>query len=217
MSGNQSYANQNGANQGDAKQSKAHQGDAKQQIRAAVRASRALRSTAAQQAARDQLTAQLSTLVTARGARAVSCYLPMPGEPDTSGFIEWAQTHSIDVLLPISREDRGLNWARLGAAGTAAGLHGIQEPLGEHLPAEAITNADLLIIPACAVDAHGMRLGWGLGYYDRLLASLNTQTPVFAVIHDDEFLPHVPAAAHDIPVNGIVTPTRTRLFSIDPG
>ncbi|QIK62935.1 5-formyltetrahydrofolate cyclo-ligase [Leucobacter viscericola] len=189
----------------------------KPQIRATVRTSRAKRSLEARQRVRDQLTAQLISLATQRNAKAVSCYLPTPGEPDTTGFIDWARAHNIDVFLPISREDRGLDWARLGAAGTTTGLHGIQEPVGEKHSGEILSHLDLLVIPACAVDEQGMRLGWGLGYYDRLLASLNTLPPVFAVIHDDELLAHIPADTHDIPVSGVITPTQTRLFSNNPG
>lgn len=185
----------------------------KQQIRTAVRASRAARSAEARQQTRDQLTAQLISLSVQRDAKTVSCYFPTPNEPDTTGFTAWARTHSIDVFLPVAREDRTLGWARLSEAGTAGGLHGIQEPVGERLPAQILGQLDLLIIPACAVDEQGTRLGWGLGYYDRLLATLDTLPPVFAVIHDDELLAHIPADTHDIPVHGVITPTQTRLFS----
>lgn len=194
-----------------------NQSDTKQQIRSAVRRSRAERSNEAQQKARRGLTEQLSSLVLMRGAHSVSCYLPLPGEPDTSGFIEWTRQHGVDVLLPVSREDRQLDWARLSSTGTTTGLHGIQEPRGERLPAETLTRSDLLLIPACAVDETGLRLGWGLGYYDRLLASLSPRPEVFAVVHDDEILPGLPADEHDVPVNGVVTPTRIRLFDNDRG
>lgn len=194
-----------------------NQSEAKQRIRSAVRRSRADRNNEAQQQARRGLTEQLTSLVLTRGAHSVSCYLPMPGEPDTSGFIEWARQHGLEVLLPVSREDRQLDWAHLSSGGTATGLHGIQEPLGERLPAETLTRSDLLLIPACAVDETGLRLGWGLGYYDRLLASLSPRPQVFAVVHDDEILPHVPADKHDVPVDGVVTPTHVRLFGNDPG
>lgn len=204
-------------NEREATQPDSRQRNLKQQIRDAVRASRAERSSEARQQLRDQLTVQLSSLITQRRASAVSCYLPTLGEPDTSEFIKWAQVHNVDVLLPISREDRGLDWARPGEAGVATGRHGIREPIGKRHSAEILSQLDLLIIPACAIDTQGMRLGWGLGYYDRLLASLDVLPPVFAAIHDDELLPHIPADAHDIPVDGIVTPTQIRLFSNNPG
>jgi 5-formyltetrahydrofolate cyclo-ligase len=189
------------------------QSDTKEDIRAAVRHRRSTRSESTRQQLRLQLAEQLSNFVTQRGASSVTCYLPILGEPDTSGFLDWAPNHGVDVLLPISREDRGLDWTRLGHAGTTTGLHGIREPIGERLPSAVAAHADLLLIPACAVDEHGLRLGWGLGYYDRLLASLSPRPPVFAVLHDDELLPRIPAAAHDVPVDGVITPSQIRLFT----
>lgn len=57
----------------------------------------------------------------------------------------------------------------------------------------AAAAVDLMIVPASAVDHSGVRMGWGLGYFDRALAALSPAPPVFAVVHDDEILPHIPA------------------------
>lgn len=190
---------------------------AKQRIRKAVRASRATRDAEAHIQDRIGLAAQLRSLVEAHSARTITCYLPVPGEPDTTGFIEWARGEGIDVLLPVSRQDKQLDWVRLSEAGTAAGLYGIQEPIGDRLPAETASQAELLIIPACAVDVTGMRLGWGLGYYDRTLAALRPCPPVFAVVHSDEILALVPAEPHDTPVSGLVTPNEIRVFTGSAG
>ncbi|QIM15216.1 5-formyltetrahydrofolate cyclo-ligase [Leucobacter insecticola] len=190
---------------------------AKLRIRESVRSARAARSAADRIQDRIGLTAQLRSLVEARGARSITCYLPVHGEPDTTSFVDWARDEGIDVMLPVSREDRRLDWALLSEAGTVAGRYGIQEPVGPRLPAEAAAQTDLLIIPACAVDVTGMRLGWGLGYYDRLLASLTPCPPVFAVVFGDEILPLVPAEAHDTPVSGAVTPHEIRVFTSKAG
>ncbi|UOQ59986.1 5-formyltetrahydrofolate cyclo-ligase [Leucobacter rhizosphaerae] len=194
--------------------------DEKRRIRAAVRRSRNAR--AAQDAAhreidRDRLTAQLVALVEDLDARVVSCYLPTPGEPDTTGFIAWARDHNVDVLLPVALSEYRLAWARLGDAGTAPGLHGLAEPIGPRLPAEALAGADLLLIPASAVDVSGTRMGWGLGYFDRALATLAPRPPVFAVVHENEILPRVPSDAHDVPVTGAVTSAGIRRFPTGPG
>jgi 5-formyltetrahydrofolate cyclo-ligase len=122
---------------------------------------------------------------------------------------------SIDVLLPISRTDRLLDWARLQDSGvpaqplkhTAAGRHGIPEPHGPRLPPETVSTVDALFIPACAIDRHGNRLGWGMGYFDRTLASLKQRPLVFTVVYDDEVLERLPAEPHDIPIDGAVTPS----------
>lgn len=178
----------------------------KQRIRREVREQRAGRSSAEQLRARSTLTQHLAALVTEVGARSVSCYLPIAGEPDTSEFVAWAQTHGIEVLLPSAREDGELHWARASDAGTAPGAFGIPEPLGERLDPTAVSDVDLMLIPACAVDRSGVRLGWGRGYFDRSLGAMRPRPPVFAVLYEAELRDTLPREPHDVPVAGVVTP-----------
>ena len=166
------------------------------------------RSTAA-----SGLAAQLARLVTERGAGSVSCYLPIGDEPDTRPFIAWAREEGIEVLLPISREDGTLDWVRDTGIGHRTGRFGIPEPHGERLGASASASVNLMLIPACAVGRDGVRLGWGRGYFDRNLASLDPQPPVFAVVFDTELLDSVPREPHDVPVTGAVTPERIVTFA----
>ena len=192
-------------------------GTDKSLIRASVRSGRAARSVEQRRSDREGLTSHLARLVQEYRATSVTCYLPTATEPDTSGFLEWARTHGIDVLLPIAQADHQLEWARLGSAGTARGRHGLAEPIGPRLPITAASAVDLMFVPASAVDFSGVRTGWGLGYFDRALAALSPVPPVFAVVNDDEILPRVPADPHDVPITGAVTPSGIRVFPIGPG
>lgn len=54
-----------------------------------------------------------------------------------------------------------------------------------------------------------MRLGWGRGYFDKTIGSMEGCPPVYAVIYDSELIDEVPREIHDQPVSGVVTPTRT--------
>lgn len=176
-------------------------------MRAAVRERRRARSETDRSKAREALAERLVELVLGRGARTVSCFLPTPSEPDTSGFLAWAADHGVEVLLPVSSPGNRLEWVRSHGAEAEPGAHGIRKPLGERLPETAVGAVDLMLIPACAVDARGFRLGWGRGYYDRCLAALESPPPVFAVVFDDEVLPRVPTEPHDMPVTGYVSPS----------
>lgn len=180
----------------------------KQRVRVAVRAARAAMSDGDRAAARSGITAQLITLVSGRGARSVSCYLPVAGEPDTSEFIAWARERGIDVLLPAAREDELLDWIRPSWEGTVQGAFGIPEPLGDRLSPLAVSEVDLMLIPACAVDRAGVRLGWGRGFFDRNIGSMDGPPPVFAIVHESEFVERLPSELHDVPVTGVVTPER---------
>lgn len=66
---------------------------------------------------------------------------------------------------------------------------------------------DLVIVPGVAFDAGGRRLGFGGGYYDRLLAGMPHATRL-ALAYDAQLIARVPTEAHDEPVDLIVTPTR---------
>jgi 5-formyltetrahydrofolate cyclo-ligase len=155
------------------------------------------------------VTNNLVSLVTGLEARSISCYLSAPNEPDTRPFVNWALAHDIRVLFPVSREDGLLDWT-VGTEGEEEqqGLFGMPEPVGEPLGPIAINDVDLIVVPAAAISPDGTRLGWGRGYYDKTLGSMEKCPPVYAVVYDHEIQPEIPRELHDQPVNGVVTPSR---------
>jgi 5-formyltetrahydrofolate cyclo-ligase len=158
------------------------------------------------------LTTGLQGLVESMGVRSLSCYLSMPSEPDTRPFVNWAEARGIRVLFPVSREDGLLDWTVGEGEDEMLGLYGIPEPVGELLGPMAINDVDLILVPAAAIDATGMRLGWGRGYFDKTLGSMEKCPPVYAIVFDGEFVERVPREVHDQAVDGVVTPTRVIAF-----
>lgn len=177
-----------------------------------IRASRNARTLDRRSSAADKLSTQLKALALAQNARTISCFLATANEPDTRPFLRWARAHGIEVLLPASRHDGELDWIRSHDESTVLGAFDIEEPVGEVLPANAIEQVDLMLVPAAAVDRRGNRLGWGRGYFDRCFSAMTTVPPVWAVVFDDEVLESVPVEPHDSPVHGAVTPSRTLRF-----
>lgn len=163
----------------------------------------------------DQLATQLEMLVTARGVRSLSCYFPVRGEPNTIPFIKWALANDIQVLLPKSREDGLLDWVEFTGGDLDPGLFGIPEPDGVPLSPIVVGEVDLMLIPASGVDSAGNRLGWGRGYFDKSLGSMEQRPPVFAIVYEEEILDSIPTDLHDIPVTGAVTPARIIHFNQD--
>ena len=88
-----------------------------------------------------------------------------------------------------------------------AGYRGIPEPRAG-CPALAMQEIDWVLVPGVAFDAAGRRLGYGGGYYDRLLPLLRQKVPRIAGAFDVQFVDAVPAAPHDIAVDCIVTEHR---------
>lgn len=183
---------------------------AKRALRAELRERRQRRSEAAIEADAAGVKEQLDTLVAELGVRSMSCFLSTPTEPGTHEFIVGAVRRGIRVLLPITRTDGLMDWAVATEDGDIVeGLFGTPEPVGEVLSPLAVNDVDLLVIPAAAVDRSGMRLGWGRGYFDKTIGSMENCPPVYAVIFDSELVDEVPSDLHDQPVTGVVTPTRT--------
>ena len=110
------------------------------------------------------------------------------------------------MLLPVSRIDGLLDWAPYDGGSEESDALGMPVPTSELLGPIAINEVDLIIVPAASVDRRGMRMGWGQGYFDKTLGSMESSPPVYAVIFDHELVDTVPSERHDQRVNGVVTP-----------
>lgn len=147
------------------------------------------------------------------GVTLPALFAPTPLEPDMSLTLGLFPRALLPVLLdeagaPLSKPRWGL-W-EAGRALVTLGRPPAQ-PVGEARGAESLKEADLIVIPALAASVDGTRLGQGGGWYDRALMHRSPTTPVVAVIFDDEVVEAglIPAEPHDVPVDAIVTPTRT--------
>lgn len=186
----------------------------KRALRAELRERRQLLSDAQRESAASAIAGRLDELIDSLGAQSISCFLSTTTEPGTREFVSAAVRRGIRVLLPITREDGLLDWAVADEDDEIAeGLFGLPEPTGEVLGPIAVNDVDLMIIPAAAVDRSGMRMGWGRGYFDKTIGSMEKCPPVYAVIYDSEILDVLPREVHDQPVTGVVTPTQTLLLS----
>lgn len=140
-------------------------------------------------------------------------FAPTPIEPDMSLALGLFPRTLLPVLLDEAGAPLGEPRWGLWEAGRALVTLGRPpaQPDGEARGAESLKEADLIIIPALAASADGTRLGQGGGWYDRALVHRCPGTPVVAVIFDDEVLEAgvIPAEPHDVPIDAIVTPTRT--------
>lgn len=184
----------------------------KRALRAELRERRHTLTAAERDAATAGFTANLQSVVLDLSARSISCYLSSPTEPNTRPFLNWAEAHNIRVLFPVSRDDGLLDWTVGEEQTEVQGVSGAPEPQGDLLGPIAINDVDLIIVPAAAIDHTGLRMGWGRGYFDKTLGSMQKCPPVYAVVFDNEYVDEVPREVHDQPVNGLVTPTRIVVF-----
>jgi 5-formyltetrahydrofolate cyclo-ligase len=136
-------------------------------------------------------------------------YVPFGVEPGSLALLDMFRARGSRVLLPVIAPVAGpLDWAEYSGPETlvAGRLRGILEPAGPRLGVTAIKTADLVLLPALAVDHGGVRLGRGAGHYDRSLVFASTVTELVAVVRDSEVVGRLPVQPHDVPMTGALTP-----------
>ncbi len=140
-------------------------------------------------------------------AGTAAAYYSIGTEPDTRGLVYALWKRGTYVLLPLLLPGGDLDWACYeGPDSLAAGPRGLLEPAQPPRGPSAVASADLVIVPALAVDRRGRRLGRGGGSYDRALARVGGPVPTIALLYDDELLDQVPAGPHDLPVRLVARP-----------
>lgn len=82
--------------------------------------------------------------------------------------------------------------------------HGFLEP-SKDSPEVELEQLDLLLVPGLAFDHSGTRLGYGKGFYDRLLAGVSPGVPVVGVGPDALIVEALPSAAHDVPMTHLIS------------
>jgi 5-formyltetrahydrofolate cyclo-ligase len=174
---------------------------AKGSLRADVLARRRSMTEADRAAAGRQLRDALLEMPELQMAGTVAAYVSVGTEPDTRGLIFALWKRGSYVLLPVLRADGDLDWASYeGPDSLGAGPRGLLEPTEPRRGVTAITSADLVIVPALAVDPEGRRLGRGGGSYDRALARVGPAIQSVALLYGGELVSEVPAGPHDKPV-----------------
>ena len=152
-----------------------------------------------------QLQDQILAFVRREHPSTIAAYVPVGPEPGGPDLPTVLAAHA-RLLLPVLLPSLDLDWA-VFTGSLAPGPRGLQEPTGPRLGVDTLATADLVLVPALAVDRAGNRMGRGGGSYDRALARLSGARPrVLALLHEGELVATVPAEPHDRPVHGVITP-----------
>ncbi|UYM06637.1 5-formyltetrahydrofolate cyclo-ligase [Solicola gregarius] len=182
----------------------------KESLRAELLRRRAGLSPQARTDAATPIADRVQAFLEERHAMCVALYLSTGLEPPTWQLADRLVASGVRVLAPVTRPGHRLGWAEYaGPDAVRAAAYGISEPTSPLLGPEALRDADVVLLPALAVDPAGHRLGRGAGYYDRALVDVDAGTPLVALVFDDEVLTDVPTEPHDVPVDLVVTPVRT--------
>ena len=184
----------------------------KQSIRVRIRAERLRRSPYRRDVAARAIASLLLELPEIAAASCVAAYVSTPTAPGTNPLRQALRARRTRVLLPVLLGDGHLDWAvDDGVIPLGPDVDG-PEPTGALLGLEGVGQAQVVIVPALAVDTLGNRLGQGAGFYDRTLRMIDASVPVFALLYESEVLDAaiepLPVEPHDVPVDAVVTPHR---------
>jgi 5-formyltetrahydrofolate cyclo-ligase len=136
-------------------------------------------------------------------ARVIALYRALPSECGTASLAAALQAAGKEICYPVVLPDTLALSFRRGLGVFVSGSLGVEEPTGV---AVRLSDIDLLVVPAIAVDERGGRLGRGKGHYDATL--LLCAATAVALVFESQLVPEVPVGEHDCRVAAVCTEAR---------
>lgn len=178
-----------------------------------MRSIRAAIPAAAAAARSAKVSERVLALPEVAAARRVALFWPLAtrGEVDLRPVDSALRQRSAIPYYPFQREDADppLGFAQLHDVGRIEEHgHGFLEPPPDE-PAAIRGDVDVIVVPALAVSATGHRLGYGRGYYDRVLRLYRPPACAVVVAFDFQLLAELPFTENDVACDIVVTDERT--------
>ena len=152
---------------------------------------------------------EIIALAPYRASGTVLAYAGFGSELETDAFLRHTLDEGKTLLLPRVNRQQGLldvYEVRDLARDLEAGTWGIREPRPDRCARSDPAAADFVLVPGLAFDARGGRLGYGGGFYDRLLSgSLPPHALLVAGAFEVQMVEEVPMDEHDVPMDAVVT------------
>jgi 5-formyltetrahydrofolate cyclo-ligase len=139
-------------------------------------------------------------------SRSVALYSATQNEVITDDILDHALATGRRVFYPRTAAEGTPELIGLTSpADFCVGRYGIPEPRGT----EGLSKDDclglIIFVPGVAFDRTGNRLGRGKGWYDRLLAQLESKATIVALAYQFQLVGDVPVSPWDRKVHYIVT------------
>lgn len=180
----------------------------KSETRKRVLAAREALDPSARRDFSERVTAQLLELSAYRDAALVAAYVGFGSELDTSFFLKDLAGRGKRLALPrVDKPSRSikLHAVRDPASQLAPGVWGIREPRPDLCPEVALGEVDFVLVPGVAFTARCERLGYGGGYYDRLIRALDGRAALVVGAFGMQVVAELPLTPTDRTVDLVVT------------
>jgi 5-formyltetrahydrofolate cyclo-ligase len=175
----------------------------KRALRRAVLAERDALSGAERAGRSEAIAGRLLYLDEVAGAGAVLAFWSFGSEVDTAPLLERLRSRGTTVALPRTRDGDIVPVIWTPGSSMTETSFGSREPTdGRVLQA---LELDLIVVPGVAFDRSCRRVGYGGGFYDRLLARTRDGAAAVAIAFGVQVVDEVPTGPLDRPVDAIVT------------
>ena len=175
----------------------------KAKLRRSLLQTRQAMSREAWQSKSTQLCQQLAALSVFKQARTVLAYFSVRQEPDLSLLFQIEKTWGFPRCVHQSLVWH--QWCPHSPYPLQKGTFGIWEPHPD-APTLNASEIDFMLVPAVACDRQGYRLGYGGGFYDRLLSSPAwSAIPTIGIVFEVALFPHLPHAEWDRSLTAVCT------------
>ncbi len=190
--------------------------DQRRELRRELRARRRAIQGMARKRAAQLLAQQVAASNLLRPGRRIGLYLSMPEEIDTAPLLRLARERGCHISLPriVSKRHDRMRFHDWNGR-IRRGAYGIHEPHGGRL--HSARELDVVFLPLVGFDIQGNRIGMGRGFYDRHFAhrlrmSSYRRPLLVGLAYDVQLVAALPRAAHDVPLDAIVTESSVRRF-----
>ncbi len=141
-----------------------------------------------------------------KDSKTLLAYYPFRSEIDTTIIVKKALAEEKKVILPrVEQKILKLYYVRDLESQLEIGTYGIMEPDIRKCKPAKLKEIELALVPGLAFDRNLNRLGYGGGFYDRLLGNLNPDVKKIALCFNLQLVPAIPVLEHDIKVDVIIT------------
>ena len=146
----------------------------------------------------------LSNWETFAASKLTLAYCSFRGEPQLDSLFQ--QPHRVWGLPRCEGQTLIWHrWFRYSQWSLRTGTYGITEP-DSSAPSVEPYQVDLILVPCLACDVNGYRLGYGGGFYDRMLNNPKwADIPTIGIVFEYARLPLVPKEDWDIRLHGVCT------------
>jgi 5-formyltetrahydrofolate cyclo-ligase len=156
---------------------------------------------------------RLGQMETYRQADGVLGYMNFVAEFASELWIQQVLADGKKLALPrVNRHTNQLDlyWVDDLENQLAAGLWGIREPIVERCERLSTLNeVEFVLLPGVAFTRDGARLGYGSGFYDKLLAHMTHQPALAAAAFALQIVEQIPQESTDVKVGWIITEQET--------